>query len=66
MAITRPYSDYGSKNPEGATECFEKQAHKKLHYNILLGDALKGLVAVLIAGKLFVGQVEQSWVLPVQ
>jgi glycerol-3-phosphate acyltransferase PlsY len=41
-----------------------RTGNKKAALYTLLGDSLKGFVAVVIANKLFAGHTDQSWVLP--
>jgi glycerol-3-phosphate acyltransferase PlsY len=58
MGLPNPYS-YGSGNP-GATNVL-RTGSKKAAILTLLGDCLKGLVAVLIAKYLFGNQDELQW-----
>ena len=61
MQLPDPYT-YGSKNP-GATNVL-RTGNKKAALYTLLGDSLKGFIAVVLAGKLFSDQGDASWVLP--
>ncbi len=62
MGLPNPYS-YGSGNP-GATNVL-RTGSKKAAIFTLLGDCLKGLVAVLIAKYLFGNQDDLQWVIAV-
>jgi len=60
MGLPNPYS-YGSGNP-GATNVL-RTGNKKAAILTLLGDALKGFVAVMIAKSLILNQETMHWVI---